>query len=66
MTYITVYNLAINSNYRNLAAELNYRFTAFFFDFKYCVKISAFLQFRDAWIFREISVKSKNRYEKSV
>ena len=28
MTYITVYNLSINSNYRILAAELNYRFTA--------------------------------------
>ena len=27
MTYITVYNLSINSNYRILAAELNYRFT---------------------------------------
>ena len=27
MTYITVYNMSINSNYRILAAELNYRFT---------------------------------------
>ena len=27
MTYITVHNLSINSNYRILAAELNYRFT---------------------------------------
>ena len=27
MTYITVYYLSINSDYRNLAAELNYRFT---------------------------------------
>ena len=27
MMYITVYNLSINSNYRFLAAELNYRFT---------------------------------------
>ena len=27
MTCITVYNLSINSNYRILAAELNYRFT---------------------------------------
>ena len=27
MTYITVNNLSINSNYRILAAELNYRFT---------------------------------------
>ena len=27
MTYKTVYNLSINSNYRILAAELNYRFT---------------------------------------
>ena len=27
MTYITVYNLSINSNYRILAAELNFRFT---------------------------------------
>ena len=27
MTYITVYNLSINSNYCILAAELNYRFT---------------------------------------
>ena len=27
MAYITVYNLSINSNYRILAAELNYRFT---------------------------------------
>ena len=27
MTYITVYNLSINSNYRILAEELNYRFT---------------------------------------
>ena len=27
MTYTTVYNLSINSNYRILAAELNYRFT---------------------------------------
>ena len=27
MTYITVYNLSININYRILAAELNYRFT---------------------------------------
>ena len=27
MTYITVYNLSINSNHRILAAELNYRFT---------------------------------------
>ena len=27
MTYITVYNLSINSNYRILTAELNYRFT---------------------------------------
>ena len=27
MTYITVYNLSINSNYRILPAELNYRFT---------------------------------------
>ena len=27
MTYITVYNLSINSNHRFLAAELNYRFT---------------------------------------
>ena len=31
MTYITVYNLSINSNYRILAAKLNYRFTNFFF-----------------------------------
>ena len=30
MTYITVYNLSINSNYRILAAELNYRFTCTF------------------------------------
>ena len=29
MTYITVYNLSINSNYRILAAELNYRFSRF-------------------------------------
>ena len=27
MRYITVYNLSINSNYRILAAEINYRFT---------------------------------------
>ena len=27
MTYITVYYLSINSDYHNLAAELNYRFT---------------------------------------
>ena len=27
MTYTTVYNLSINSNYRILAAKLNYRFT---------------------------------------
>ena len=27
MTYTTVKNLSINSNYRILAAELNYRFT---------------------------------------
>ena len=27
MTYITVYYLSINSDYCNLAAELNYRFT---------------------------------------
>ena len=27
MTYITVFNLSINSNYRILAAELNFRFT---------------------------------------
>ena len=27
MTYITVYNLSININYRILAVELNYRFT---------------------------------------
>ena len=27
MTYITVYNLSININYRILAAKLNYRFT---------------------------------------
>ena len=30
MTYITVYNLSIKSNYHILAAELNYRFTHFF------------------------------------
>ena len=29
MTYITVYNLSINSNYRILTAELNYRFTKY-------------------------------------
>ena len=29
MTYLTVYNLSINSNYRILAAELKYRFTNF-------------------------------------
>ena len=30
MTYITVYNLSININYRILAVELNYRFTLIF------------------------------------
>ena len=30
MTYITVYNLSINSNYRILAAELNCRFTTYY------------------------------------
>ena len=30
MTYITLYNLSINCNYRILAAELNYRFTKIF------------------------------------
>ena len=40
MTYITVYNLSINSNYRILTAELNYRFT------NYCRKAYLFNIYR--------------------
>ena len=40
MTYITVNNLSINSNYRILAAELNYRFTHVITELETLPKIS--------------------------
>ena len=65
MMYITVYNLSINSNYRILAAELNYRFTTFSTTITswlvYNAYVNVFLKFQsDIWIIQwVITFKAK-------
>ena len=62
MTYITVYNLSINSNYRILAAKLNYRFILKQMYLNTFVNLIMYLNYNQYHVFNKYSKKYSNTF----